>query len=201
MPLTLPNTIRNGIPVDGNNLEANFDAIEDFVNGEVVNVDGSVAMTAPLTLSGDPTNNNHAARKAYVDAQATAVMPTRRFTRTTNQAVNNTTYYVVFESQTGDTIPFTLASSTLTCTADGLYVITTEADWSNANGVGVDLTNASGGIIIFSSPDHTNDAAFRMSGGAAVYLRNGDQIRVLATSEGTVTLQEARLTIAQIASI
>lgn len=35
---------------------------------------GAKAMTGPLTLSGDPSADNHAARKAYVDAQVAALV-------------------------------------------------------------------------------------------------------------------------------
>ena len=48
--------------------QQNFTAIQTYVNTSLINRDGSVAMTEPLLLPGDPTQPNHAANKAYVDA-------------------------------------------------------------------------------------------------------------------------------------
>lgn len=67
MPLILPNTIANSIPADGDKLDQNFDSIVAWANQEAVTRDGSTAMTAPLLLSGAPTQPNQAATKAYVD--------------------------------------------------------------------------------------------------------------------------------------
>ena len=68
MPLILPNVVANQIPADGANLEQNFTAIENYINTEVIQRDGSVGMTSPLLLPGPPTQPNQAASKAYVDA-------------------------------------------------------------------------------------------------------------------------------------
>jgi hypothetical protein len=46
----------------------NFTNLTTFLNTDVVHVDGSKSMTGALTLpNSDPSNNNHAARKKYVD--------------------------------------------------------------------------------------------------------------------------------------
>jgi len=60
-------TIANGQAVDATDPEYNFKAIEDHLRINVINRDGTVAMQAPLVLSGNPTQNSHAANKAYVD--------------------------------------------------------------------------------------------------------------------------------------
>jgi hypothetical protein len=65
--LILPNTIANGANADGDKLDQNLDVIVSWSNTEVVNRDGSVAMTGQLLLPGDPTQPNQAATKAYVD--------------------------------------------------------------------------------------------------------------------------------------
>lgn len=68
MPLILSNTLVNGENADATEVQGNFDQVESYVNTNVINSDGSVAMTAPLLLtSGDPTQPNHAANKDYVD--------------------------------------------------------------------------------------------------------------------------------------
>lgn len=68
MALILPNTIANGQDADGDKLQQNFATIEQYVNQNLIDADGSTAMTGPLLLAGPPTQPNHAASKAYVDA-------------------------------------------------------------------------------------------------------------------------------------
>jgi microcystin-dependent protein len=68
MDLVLPYNIINNTPADAVPVEANYDVIAGFVNAQVINRDGSVAMDAPLLLKSDPTSENHAANKSYVDA-------------------------------------------------------------------------------------------------------------------------------------
>lgn len=51
----------------------NFDDIIAFLNNSVVHTDGSKAMTGLLMLPAtDPSDDNHAVRKAYVDARTAA---------------------------------------------------------------------------------------------------------------------------------
>jgi len=73
MALTIPNTLSNGITVDGLNLEANFDAIAGWAAASVVEV-GGATMTGPIVLSGAPTIDNHAATKAYIDTLVAAAV-------------------------------------------------------------------------------------------------------------------------------
>lgn len=55
----------------------NFDALAEFVTNDVVHRDGSQPMQNPLVLEdASPTQNNHAARKKYVDDQITAAVNT-----------------------------------------------------------------------------------------------------------------------------
>ena len=73
MPLILPNDIANDQLADGERLQQNYSTIEDWANEEVVNRDGSVAMTGALLLPGAPTQPNQAATKAYVDSAVQTV--------------------------------------------------------------------------------------------------------------------------------
>lgn len=68
MPLILPNDIINGALADAVPVEENYNLIQGYINAEVINRDGGVAMTAPLLLAGDPTSADQAANKNYVDA-------------------------------------------------------------------------------------------------------------------------------------
>lgn len=67
--LNVPNSITNGTTADATDVQQNFDAIESHVNTEVVNRDGSIAMTGELLLPSNPTNNLGASTKSYVDLQ------------------------------------------------------------------------------------------------------------------------------------
>jgi len=67
MALNYPYVIANDTPADANEVMSNFLAVRQYVNQEMLPRDGSVAMTGRLLLSADPTANNHAANKKYVD--------------------------------------------------------------------------------------------------------------------------------------
>ena len=59
----------NGTNADGTQVNANFTSLLNFINTEVIQRDASVAFTAIPTLPATtPTLDNHAVRKAYVDA-------------------------------------------------------------------------------------------------------------------------------------
>lgn len=58
----------NGTNADGTQVNANFTSVLNFLNTEVVQRDASIAFTAVPTLPAiDPTLDNHAVRKRYVD--------------------------------------------------------------------------------------------------------------------------------------
>lgn len=59
--------ILNLTPANAQPVEANFTRIEQHVNQELVERDGSVAMRSPLKLPGDPIADLDAAPKQYVD--------------------------------------------------------------------------------------------------------------------------------------
>jgi len=60
--------ILNNTPGDAIDVDFNFNTIEAHIGSEVINRDGSVAMTGPLSLAGPPTAPQQAATKAYVDS-------------------------------------------------------------------------------------------------------------------------------------
>jgi len=66
--LDLQYDLVNLTPADANPVEANFNRIEQHVNQEVIERDGTVAMRQPLRLPGDPVSALDAATKSYVDA-------------------------------------------------------------------------------------------------------------------------------------
>ena len=75
MPLLLPNTIDRDTTADAVEVEQNFSVAQQYVNTNVITRDGSVAMTNPLLLAGDPTQPNQAANKGYVDGRNALYLP------------------------------------------------------------------------------------------------------------------------------
>ncbi len=69
--LTIPNSITTDSNIEAAPLAENFSAIAAHANTELVNRDGTVAMTAELQL----TDGNNAASKVYVDNKAAALVP------------------------------------------------------------------------------------------------------------------------------
>jgi microcystin-dependent protein len=65
--LSLAYNIVNLTPADANPVEANYNNLEQFINQEIIERDGSVAMRAELLLANDPLTPLGAATKQYVD--------------------------------------------------------------------------------------------------------------------------------------
>lgn len=69
MGFNYPNQIEALTPADAVEVEHNNTSLVDYMNANVITRDGQVAMTAPLKLvNADPSTDNEAARKSYVDA-------------------------------------------------------------------------------------------------------------------------------------
>lgn len=59
--------------IESDEIEADFQALVDFLNNDVIHADASHAFTGvPSGPATDPTSSNQLTRKAYVDATATA---------------------------------------------------------------------------------------------------------------------------------
>ena len=65
--------ILNNTPANAVDVDFNFNTLEAHIGAELINRDGSVAMTGPLTLPGAPTAPAHAATKAYVDSNVVPI--------------------------------------------------------------------------------------------------------------------------------
>ncbi len=136
--LNIPNALTNGSTADAVEVQQNFDAIETHTNTEMINRDGSVAMTAQLLLSGAPTSDLGAATKAYADGVLTtntvqtsfiqddavtlAKLASEVFTFLPKGVVAHTSRTT---NQSFGTTPTTLMSLTFTAEADRCYKIST----------------------------------------------------------------------------
>lgn len=66
----IPNVFVPGTKAEAGKVNANFESVQAFLANEVIHKDGSVALEQPLGLPAeDPTSDNQAARKAYVDSR------------------------------------------------------------------------------------------------------------------------------------
>lgn len=65
---TVTNTFTNATTAVAAQVNTNFNDLLGFINTNAIQKDGSLAMTAQLSLlAADPTTANHATRKQYVD--------------------------------------------------------------------------------------------------------------------------------------
>jgi hypothetical protein len=63
-----------GTPALAAEVNSNFDDTQSFIETNLIQKDGSLAMTSELTLSGSPTTGLSAATKTYVDAPHTETL-------------------------------------------------------------------------------------------------------------------------------
>lgn len=68
-----PNSIDKDTPAIAAEVQGNFDALRSWILDNCVQVDGSKAMLAPLTLSGPPSQPDHAVNQAYVSGTVLVV--------------------------------------------------------------------------------------------------------------------------------
>lgn len=121
--LTIPNSFTAQTLAQSAQVNANFTYFKGFIDDEVIQRDGSTALTALLTgPATDPTSDNHLARKAYVDS-AVATGATGQVT-TTDEAADGITFPVFTNQRTGSQVPHThvdykFASTTGILTATG----------------------------------------------------------------------------------
>jgi hypothetical protein len=69
---SVPYSFTNATNADATKVNADFTALINFINTEVIHRDGSIAFTALPTLAADPTVSTQAARKGYVDSAVLA---------------------------------------------------------------------------------------------------------------------------------
>lgn len=71
-------TFVNATTADATQVNQNFTDLVNFLNTSVVQKDGSITMTGALALpASDPVSSDQAARKAYVDSKAAALLDAR----------------------------------------------------------------------------------------------------------------------------
>lgn len=143
--LSLTYTLTNGTTNDATQVEQDFTDILNYINGSVVRTDGANAMTAALSLSGDPTADSHAVRKAYTDGPY--VLATNG---TAGTWATNVPQVVKFGTKVDATAAYSTTTGLFTATKKGIYL----ASWT-------------------ASPDRTNAILFRMGLNVNGTLFNG----------------------------
>lgn len=84
------NTFVDATTIEAADENQNFTDLVTFINTHCIQKDGSLAMTSPLTLSGNPTTALQAAPKQYVDAGAAGVVGFRSTGAFYNYVANGT---------------------------------------------------------------------------------------------------------------
>jgi hypothetical protein len=158
--------------------------IDDLTLNDSFSLTGSMSATTYTTTAGDPTNDNHLARKAYVDAQIAANVgsfqvfdyeATQSTVEHTGAPAGNLTYYLnganLFYANnassdganTNNGYTFTIYGSGLeTVTSADLYLRGDAADLTDAS-YGPFTPDAGGTFATFTL---TYDQLYQLSGGA-----------------------------------
>ena len=172
--------ITNGNPADASEVDGNFDTVATFVDAELINRDGSIAMAADLAMGGNqvsgvgtPAAATDAATKGYVDGK----YPYSYFTAT--QTMNTGLDTVTIDVEVNDDIGLWDVGSpaNLVAPADGVYLMVVEADTGSAFGAFGFYSNAGGGLLTLNASGGyglVDSAAFRYTSSGIAYLRSGD---------------------------
>lgn len=200
-------SIDNGTTADAAEVDGNFDILATFVDGELINRDGSITMTGELTLSSStPSGDLVAASRGFVKATDSTAL-TAKFTRSTDIVVAASgTGSVTFEAETADTDGWWSSGTTFTCPADGVYAIALRVEATGA-GLATDLQaslsfDGSQGGLFGASLSLRGSGPKRGTGGSIACMEFGDQVFVSYTEIGGSagsTITDVVMTITRIA--
>lgn len=210
--------IANGDPASATPVDGNFDTLATFVDQELVNRDGSVAMVGELTLSSStPSGGLVAASKGYVDADDLTEQ-TARFRRDTDITLTtNTSNYITFESETNDLDGWWSSGTTLTCPADGIYLFVMKVISGTASG---DITVGFTLEPVLSTLDWEDEVPYNANGSfggvggdnmtigdsGVLHMTTGQQLRLkyqatLTGGSGSFVIAQANVYITRLALI
>jgi hypothetical protein len=204
--LIIPNALANGQPQDGNQVDANFDAIKTWADTHVVEKSGAT-LTGALTLSGNPATALVAAPKQYVDAHK----PVSLFERSTDLTVaNGASSFITFQTETNDVDGWWSSGDVFTVPASGVYAISVEFLLSapiTAGLASLSLAVATANCAVPSAAITTQASTDqRVAGSFGVFYMTGTlqwrlQFAVSGTGGPSKTLDHIKLTICRLAAI
>jgi hypothetical protein len=161
--LTIPNAFANGETADGNEVDANFDAIQTWADNHVVEKSGTT-FTGAVLLSGAPTADLEPATKAYVD---NITLKPAVFTRTTDMALSPfLSVDVTWESESNDSLGYWSSGTDITVPSNGIYLCSVGI--ARASGSGQVMAYITGDALSTNYPYYQNDTT--IVSGAAVAL-------------------------------
>lgn len=134
--LALTYTLTNGTLADADKVHQDLIDIRDWVNTNAIRKDGSVTMTAALSLvAASPTTDNHATRKLYVDNRPCGMAS--RATDSTIATATNTA--ITFTSETFDTdtmVDIAGAPTRVTFKTAGVFNVQGQLSFDGPNATG-----------------------------------------------------------------
>ena len=116
--VSVTNTFTNGTQAQSGQVNTNFNDIKSFLTTNAIQRDGSLAMTAALSLAAsNPTSDNQAVRKKYFDG------PYVEVTGNNSTLIYATWFPLLYTTKTTDTEDcYNLASGNFTAPRTGVYL-------------------------------------------------------------------------------
>lgn len=195
---TLPNTFVSGTLAKSAEVNANFEALRQFIIANLIQKDASLGFTAtPVGPSLDPVSANQFARKAYVDAPRYTGSRTGVATTSTGAAGS----YVVLAATgwvTGTSSRVTATGAGVTILETGWYLVTATAEHFIINntwrGVGIAVngtvvaSDPRGAGVNGTSPTCQVTKAIPLSAGDLVAVRHGHDNSIAGTVNGFLSV-------------
>jgi hypothetical protein len=184
MAFQLPESIDSGTPIVAAEHQLNYTAIRDHMNTNLVNKDGSVAMTGALLLPANPTSNMQAATKQYVDSGDAAQLSLTggtmsgfiTLTSSNPTSDNHATRKAYVDTQVASRLPLTGGTLSGQLTATGLV---STGNVQVANAIRTD------GVLLYQNTSGTNTGTLR---GITPYTDTTATQRVLTTARQAANL-------------
>ena len=169
-------TFTTSTTADGTQVNQNFTDLVNFIQTYCIQKDGSTAMTAALTLSGNPSADNDAVRKKYMDG------PYVEATGGVSQSWTSGTYAtVLFTTETTDTdAAWDNATGIFTAPRTGVYLVTVGCLFTNtAVTQTLKLLTTARSFILFDVDDTTGfTGQIELNKAIACRLTSGQTLRV-----------------------
>ena len=184
--LNVPNNLTNGTTADATDVQQNFDAVESHVNTELVNRDGSIAMTGELLLPSNPTSNLGAATKSYVDTQV-GNEESARITAVSSEATTRASADTALDNRV-TALEGTDIAVTLTGNVTGSGTITNLGNVSIATTVDAEVVQDIVGAMVSGNTESGISVTYDDTGNSLDFNVNDPTISLTGDVTGSATM-------------